>query len=252
MQEEDRELTQDVLQIMRRAGVIAGVNPPPAHEDPDQLETSSEVLLVNRPPEELASTKRGRNFSFFTVDLKRFRNVERITGKKIGMGGARFLASSLRSGCCPRLREVNLGWNDMKRVGAESLFAAFRQGSAAKIEKLDLRMNHIDAHAMRAFSEALAHGALPQLTVLDLRQNVIGDRGAQALAHSVLAGHLETLEELYLMQNEVNDIGITAIFKAFTAQAAICPRITCVNVRNNSTTPETRIRMDPCPAFFRY
>ena len=41
---------------------------------------------------------RGRNFSLFTADLRRFKNVETMKGDNIGIEGCVFLALMLRQG----------------------------------------------------------------------------------------------------------------------------------------------------------
>lgn len=101
---------------MRRAGVISGVNAPPPEEEPEQRETAKHVLLFLKDPERAANDKKRqsrREFSLFTVDLQRYKNVESMKGAHrpngIGQAGAVFLANALRSGCCPRLRHLNLG-----------------------------------------------------------------------------------------------------------------------------------------------
>ena len=59
VREADEKQTQEVLAIMRKAGVVAGVNAPEADEVPTQLETNKEVFLHNRPADEIATGECG-------------------------------------------------------------------------------------------------------------------------------------------------------------------------------------------------
>ena len=91
--EADEQMTQHVMQIMRKAGVLAGVNAPEADDFPSQLETAKVVTLYNRPEDEIDKTKAfgktkggkasARNFTWFTVDLK----VRRVRGEGRGVRG---------------------------------------------------------------------------------------------------------------------------------------------------------------------
>jgi hypothetical protein len=60
--------------------------------------------------------KRDRKFSLFTVDLRRFKNVETVKGDRVGPEGALFLGLMLRQGACVRLTSLNLGWNLIKKA----------------------------------------------------------------------------------------------------------------------------------------
>jgi hypothetical protein len=249
----DEKETQEILAMMRRCGVIAGVNAPPAEDGDLQRETGKHVVLRCKKPEELVGVVRGRNFSLFTADLRRFKNVETMKGDNIGIEGCVFLALMLRQGCCPRLTSLNLGWNRIKKVGADRLFDMFgKQGGTILIEHLDLRMNHIPGQCVKKLCRYFRSGTtLMFLKVLDLRQNMIGDEGALALSHCVLGGHLKGLTRLYVNANQIADQGVLSLFRVFTGETVFCPRIECVNVRDNLTKTETIRSMVPCPIFFQ-
>ena len=77
---EDHKQTQEIVTMMRQSGTIAGVNPLPADAHEDQMETAKETILRNLS--EAARLKlRGQAFSYFTVDLRHFRNCEKIKGE---------------------------------------------------------------------------------------------------------------------------------------------------------------------------
>lgn len=250
---EDEKETQAILAMMRRAGVIAGVNAPAAEDEDLQRETAKHVVLRCKKPEDLVGVVRGRNFSLFTVDLRRFKNVESMKGDNVGIEGCIFLALMLRQGCCPRLTSLNLGWNRIKKVGADRLFDMFgKQGGTILIEHLDLRMNHIPGQCIKKLCRYFRGGnTLMFLKVLDLRQNMIGDEGALALAHCLVNGHLSNISRLYVNANQITDKGILALFRVFTGETIVCPQIECVNCRDNLTKVETIRNMTPCPIFFQ-
>ena len=249
----DEKETQEVLAMMRRAGVIAGVNAPPVEGEDMQRETAKHVVLRCKKAEDLVGVVRGRNFSLFTADLRRFKNVETMKGDQIGIEGAVFLSSMLRQGCCPRLTSLNLGWNRIKKVGADRLFDMFgKQGGTILIEHLDLRMNHIPGQCVKKLCRYFRGGTtLMFLKVLDLRQNMIGDEGALALSHCCLNGNLTGLTRLYVNANQIADKGVLALYHVFTGDTIVCPHIECVNARDNLTKVETVRGMVPCPIFFQ-
>merc|ERR1711988_305070 len=124
-------------------------------------------------------------------------------GEHIGPEACRFLAQILRQGVCPRLKHLNLGWNQVKRLGGDALVDTFsKTGSSLVLEILDLKMNHIPPETIVGLGKAMLRGSLLFLAVLDLRQNLIGSEGAKAIAHTVLAGGFKKLKELYVQENQ--------------------------------------------------
>lgn len=248
----DEQETQKVLAIMRRSGTIAGVNAPLPEDEEVQRETSKVVVLRNRPIEEIRNAKKGRAFTYFTVDIRRFKNAESVKGEKIGPEGGVFLAKMFQQGACPRMLSLNLGWNLIKKVGCDRLLHVFhKQGPAVILENLDLRANHIPPSSVEFLCRALDQGSLSCLAVLDLRQNVIGNDGALALSRSALNGSLRNLKRLHVQHNQIGDIGISALFRSFTGETVVCPHIESVGCRFNDARPELVRSLTPCPVFFQ-
>lgn len=253
---EDHKQTQEIVTMMRKSGTIAGVNPLPPDAHEDQMPTAKEVVLRNLS-DEARSKLRGQAFSYFTVDLRHFRNVVYMKGEKIGPLGCRFLARTLKNGHCPKLVHLNLGWNNVKKLGGDSLVDCFANIPPHKsvMEHLDLRMNHIPPTTIQKLCDVLVQGNLCTLRILDLRHNSVGDDGAVALAQCMLKGGLKKLEELQLMHNLIFDTGTEALFKAFTSEEAPqkCPQIKCIDLRENPASPELKRRMSSlAPIFFQY
>ena len=245
---EGLKLTQDTLSMMRRAGVIAGANPPePVEEDP-QRETDTIVTLIERPPtpeqvddygnaivKKRKKKKKGSRRQFFTVDLKRFRNVEEMKGDGIGEKGGVALGREMVSGVCPRLTKLDLSYNGLKFKGTKSIFDAFSRGCGTGITALDLRCNSIDARGIQGFRSAMETGALPKMVHVDLRMNTFGDDGGKLIAHMVLSGVLGNLETIRLDSCQMRDAGMSAVFKAFNAKSIgfLMPKLKLASFKNN-------------------
>ena len=99
--------------------------------------------------------------------------------------------------------------------------------------------------------EEVRKGSAGALKSLYLSRNRITDEGALALSHCVLGGHLKGLTRLYVNANQIADQGVLSLFRVFTGETVFCPRIECVNVRDNLTKTETIRSMVPCPIFFQ-
>ena len=136
----DERLTQETLKYMRVAGTIAGVNAPEAEEPGVARETDAALTLRVRPgadaahpdpakkddakrapakedlrenmdymvTKDAAGDRKKKNVPFFTVELRRFRNVTTMKGEKLGPTGAKQLVKELVAGACPRLASLDL------------------------------------------------------------------------------------------------------------------------------------------------
>jgi len=231
---------------MRRAGVICGVNDPIKEAMDPQRETATTVVLIERPPtppqiDENGNVievkkKKSKKKSFFTVDLKRFRNVEEMKGEKIGERGGRALGRDLMAGVCPRLRKIDLAWNVMKFNGTQMLIDAFAKGCGTKVTWLDLRANHIDSRGIERLRMAMEKGALPNLNHLDLRQNSFGDEGGKILSHMTLAGAFVKVSYLRMDNCQIRDGGLRAIIMAMSSKSLktdLMPDVDFVGIKNN-------------------
>ena len=270
--------TQTALTTMRRAGMIAGVNPPKPdpHEPPN--ETDVEILLrvkEKRPEEEEEevrepeqtssrgarrtaiqkhrSKKKKQEESHFEIELKRFRTVEKIQGFKLGPIGVRYLVRDLVLGACPRLDTLDLGWNHIGRQGIKFLSDGFKRKCAPNLTKLDLRANLLMPNSIELLLEGLVKGQV-KLKVLDLRANAFKDDGGCLIASLALEGCFETLEELHLESCEIRSRGMWALFQAFQAEARgkLFPSLQHVGLRHNRAAPETLRRMKNCPPWIAF
>ena len=270
--------TQTALVTMRRAGMIAGVNPPRPDPREPPNETDVEILLrvkEKRPeeeeeevrePEQTSSRgarraaiqkhrtkKKKQEESHFEIELKRFRTVEKIQGFKLGPIGVRYLVRDLVLGACPRLDTLDLGWNHIGRQGIKFLSDGFKRKCAPNLTKLDLRANLLMPNSIELLLEGLVKGQV-KLKVLDLRANAFKDDGGCLIASLALEGCFDTLEELHLESCEIRSRGMWALFQAFQAEARgkLFPSLQHVGLRQNRAAPETLRRMKNCPPWIAF
>ena len=281
----DERLTQETLKYMRVAGTIAGVNAPEAEEPGVARETDAALTLRVRPgadaahpdpakkddakrapakedlrenmdymvTKDAAGDRKKKNLPFFTVELRRFRNVTTMKGEKLGPTGAKQLVKELVAGACPRLASLDLAWNRIKILGVNALADGFKRKCSPNLSHLDLRANYLTPSAVDELVAALALGGV-KLRVLDLRANLLANDGACKVASTALAGGFETLEELCLQNNDIRQRGLFALYQAFTADAKekLFPNIRVVSARYNKADPATLRRMRPCPPWLAF
>jgi hypothetical protein len=78
--EDDEELTQQVLHIMRRNGTVSGISPPEQRDD-EQPKTSS-VLVIRYKRDSVHSRNAARKGSLFGIDLQRY-SVDGIVDERM-------------------------------------------------------------------------------------------------------------------------------------------------------------------------
>ena len=268
--------TQSALRTMRRAGMIAGVNPPKPDARGLPNETDIELLLKIKAHVQVEETKeepmqqdsrsgrraaikqhqtkkKEKEKSHFEVELSRFRNVEKIQGSKLGPLGVRYLITELVKGACPRLATLDLGWNRIGRQGVQFLSDGFKRKCCPNLVRLDLRANLLLPNALEVLMEGLNMGDV-KLRVLDLRANALKDEGGCVVASLALAGAFESLEELHLQSNDIRSKGLWALFQAFQAVARdkLFPNMVHVSARYNKAAPDTLRQMRNCPPWIAF
>ena len=155
----DLKETQAVLRIMRRAGTIAGVNSKPPEEPGTQRETDTRVRLRVRGDNPTGEMRRKRNYTHFEVDLRRFRNVETMTGDAVGAVGARYLAKDLTLGVCPRLSVMDPRGTH-RAAGATRREASPR--ATPHLVTLRLKANDLPPPSTKGLADALVAAACPR------------------------------------------------------------------------------------------
>ena len=98
-------------------------------------------------------------------------------------------------------------------------------GLVPKLRELDLSYNQLSYKGIDAFASAIVNGALRSLTDLELVANTMGDAGMIALANAIKPtpenpiGSLPKLEILYVHGNNIGHAGSTALANAITSEA---------------------------------
>lgn len=257
-----QETTQSVLMIMRRHGVVSGVNPPPPQKEdmPDEKATHITIRLKSDDARETAWSKSTTAKRVaFNIDLSRFLDVEFIKGEQIGPHGATYLSELLCEGACPELSSLYLGWNGIRLAGFTSLMKALTEIKAQKAEGrrrdivcLDIRANHISGEAMSILGVALEDGALPNLAHLDLRHNPLGNNGAKTIAHIILAGQLAAIETLNVSCCDIRDSGMRALASGLNCEHLkknLMPCVELITARNNRASAGVMRSLGLWPAF---
>ncbi|CAM9205627.1 unnamed protein product, partial [Chrysoparadoxa australica] len=198
---ETQALTQATLGIMRKAGVLAGVNPPLPEEEDAPRETQTELLLrlkavepgakPNRPvSQQGGKNRRGkkRSSGAFQVDLLHFHNLTHMRCLKIGSDGGRALSHDLQQGGCPQLQVLRLGWCLLDYRGLAAMVEAFASRTSRELHTLDLRVNNLSHSSLKILGDCVRKGSLPALRVIDLSGNMLGDRGGKVMAHQFFNG----------------------------------------------------------------
>jgi Ran GTPase-activating protein (RanGAP) involved in mRNA processing and transport len=167
-----------------------------------------------------------------------------------------------------------------KKLALRVRLGVVRPGNCAKAQTLNLSFCRIGPHGCRAMSKALEGGGCPHLKVVNFQGNQIGMDGAVAFCVALLAGACQHLEHLNLRDNLLEDeagrqIGATLYKKppcsrtlrvvdlknnALQMPAAMslvnalvaksCPRIQCLNVRDNHVSTAGRKRLGRAPPPF--
>ena len=197
--------------------------------------------------------RKKKNLPFFTVELRRFRNVTVIKGEKLGPNGTKHLVKELVAGACPRLASLDLAWNRIKILGVNALADGFKRKCSPLLTTLDLRANFLTPSAIDALVSSLQLGGV-RLRVLDLRANLLACDGACRVASTALAGGFETLEDLCLQNNDIRSRGLFALYQAFTADAKhkLFPHIRIVTARYNKADPAVLRKLRPCPPWLAF
>ncbi|KAF0684897.1 Aste57867_23141 [Aphanomyces stellatus] len=246
----------------RKVGVLPAIGTPPKKKHDEQSETTTALVLrlAELPHEADASKPKegekaaARHRTLFTINLKRFRHVEQCHGDKIGERGCVEFGKSLLTGACPRLKELNLGWNAIKYRGMASLALAFERGAGSALVHLDLRSNGLDATALKTLFGAMEAGGVPELQRLVLCGNVLGDAGGKAIAHAFLKGLFATIACVDVKSNAIRNDGCRAMFTAFTADCftRLAPKFELLDMRRNCINQATADTFVPCPKYIAF
>jgi Ran GTPase-activating protein (RanGAP) involved in mRNA processing and transport len=194
-----------------------------------------------------------KDFSFFTVNLKRFMNVEIVQSEKIGDKGAIEFAKALLTGACPRAKVVHLAWNQIKYTGIKALSDAFLRGACGQLQVLDLRFNSFDSKCMDLLLQVFDQGGLNELVELNLMGNILGDEGAKVLCHGCLRFSLKSLKKIDIRQNKIKNVGLQAIWNVFTCETLLkfCPHLNLLDLRRNDANGEVTRHFLPCPPYLQ-
>ena len=139
----------------------------------------------------------------------------------IGHVGAESLSQALSSGKAPQGLTLNLGYNNIGHVGAESLSQALSSGKAPQGLALNLWGNNIGNVGAASLSQALSSGKAPQGLALNLWGNNIGNVGAASLSQALSSGNAPQGLKLDLGFNSIGADGINHLVGVINQ--GLCP-----------------------------
>ena len=128
--------------------------------------------------------------------------------KKIGAAGWAALARALRDGAAPRLKELEISFNDFS--GSDE---ALRMLGEAKLPALEKLYMDDSSFNLSALVEGMQAGAWPSLVTLDMDDNEqASDEGREALARALERGAMPKLKTI--AAGGMSEAGVAAIKKA--------------------------------------
>lgn len=286
--EEDRVITQNVYSMMRKAGLVAGINPKldkatkkkpivsinsvkSVKISPDALALTPEfendvrvddivdlgyetdITLRVRDKEELASKPRRlfrKDYNPFDVNLHEASYCEQLRCVLIGERGALSLAAEFVRGACPRLVGLDMTNCRIKTRGLGRLLYGIKLGNLCNLRRLVLKGNDIGPSGITLIQGVISSSAFLNLRILDLRDNEIGDTGLDILMKMLAVGEVGALEEIMLHRNGITDVGFAMFMKLVPRiHGAYFPRIMRISLDGNKISPEVKKKFKPYPNF---
>lgn len=213
--DEGQRITQDILAIARRAGIVGGVNPPLPREEEPPRETDTRLEIFVRtaplPPKVLpvltspralpagkkqttaaaariaARKAKEKTSGCFNVDLLAFSDVTELAVKRpIGAPGGCGLGHDIKAGALPNLVSLYLQHARIRDKGLAAILDSFLAGFARQVRVLDLTYNELTSAGATALGAVLEAGVPPLLRDVDLSWNSLGDGGGRSIAHQLL------------------------------------------------------------------
>lgn len=171
---EDIHMTQEVMQLMREAGLEKGVNV----DKKELLASSNEEKEMDRYKVEIRlrenvdfaekRLKKGSSsdpFYPFDEDLQTANIARTLVAHYIGEHGALCLASELVRGACPRLEKIDCSHCMMKTRGTARLLHGIKIGRLSSLNQLILRGNDLTPRVLEFLKDTFDSGILINLQV---------------------------------------------------------------------------------------
>ena len=199
-----------------------------------------------------------------TVDLKRFPYARSLKGIKLGERGMFELCGVLRPkplpgtkemrpGCCERLLELHLRYNNLQTKGVRYFAKAVMVGAVPHMQYLDLTGNRISSTGAGELSKCMQSQkfGFKRLRQLLLAQNIIEDSGAHHIATGLFAGICVRLEVLDLNSNMIGSRGAINILRGCESLRTVGNnRLSQVSLRNNKVRAGGITKLGKAPTSF--
>ena len=257
--QDDLALTQEVIETMRKTGVLPGIN----------VEAKGNVMKVNsnntkryvelRIIDNIDMSKSGPRkmrhkdyVSPFTTDLAECRQVAVLRCFDIGEFGAIALGAEVIRGACGHLTHLDLSMCGVKTRGLGRLLYGLRVGGLVTLHTLKLKHNQLTSKVLQMLQECFKAGTLAELRVLDLGFNELGDEGARALSHMMCekSMYLAQMEQINLQENGITDVGFSKLVKiVVNVKEKHIPHLDYLCLRNNPISGQIRAQYSPIPSY---
>ena len=200
----------------------------------------------------LTNFQSGDNFQPFNLDLTmNSMKVMVLQCYSIGERGVMFLASDFIRGACSYLEVLSLAHCYIQSRGLSKLLHGLRIAKLRSIISLDLRGNCITPRGLEYLKESFQYNIFDNLISLDLRENELGDEGATSITRMITVGCFINIQELYLQYNNITDKGFSCIAKILRHLYDVkCPHLDRLGLEGNKISPKMKKQFEPLPAFY--
>jgi hypothetical protein len=252
--EEDCAISEEVIAIMRRCGIIEGVNAgtkehilPPIKPSPEKLT----IALKHNVDFSMMTNPRTKHEYYYPFDHEisaQANDLRVLKARGIGERGALCLSADFVRNQLPQLEILDLSNCEMKTRGMGRVLRGVKLAKYRGLETLILRGNHITCRGLEYVRDLLDSDLFENITVVDLGDNELGDECAEYLIRMVFAGSLKRLHELHLQNNGITDIGFSKLMKILrSVYMERCPNLERLGLERNPITPEMKREMAPLP-----
>lgn len=271
--ERDIDITKEIAEIGRKAGVLAGRNvfdidaanaakeakrkKKEAKADFRSRDTNPTLVLRLFKEVDFKLMRRngigpdGKRMRVFNhPDMTKTRHVTELRCEEIGERGALTLAADFIRGACPLVEVLDMSRCQIQSRGLGRLLHGIRTANLMSLKKLVLRQNSITPKGLMYLQEGYIGGAFPALTELDLRENEWGDLGLEVIIDMIQRKLFYTTTHLRLQDNGISDVGFSKLIRILqSTRDERMPHIETINLENNPISGKVKRQYAPLPPY---
>ena len=252
--QEDIDITREVTEIMRKCGIITGVNAS-QHKLPPIPNSPEKLVISLKPDVSFANfgNKRTAHEYFYPFDheiASKANELRILKARSIGERGALCLSGDFVRIPLPQLEILDLSNCEIKTRGLGRVLRGIKVAKLYGLEELILRGNHITTRALEFIRDLFDTEVFVRLRVLDLSDNELGDECAEPFIRMIFGNSLKNIVELRLQNNKIKDLGFSKLIKVLqSAYIKNCPLLERVGLERNLVSSEIKRELSPLPPF---